>query len=405
MHTDISASRLETAAILHFSRAMKRIYIIMLAVVGILIPAASHACTSVIISSSASPDGRPWMWKHRDTGFLDNRLEHFKGEKYSFVGLVNSSEGELGKEVWMGSNTAGFSIMNTASYCLKNDDVPASQMDREGVLMHRALEICATLSDFEHFLDTLSRPMGVEANFGCIDAFGGAAYYETWNDGYIKRDVAAMEEGYCVVTNFSVNGRREDWKGVERYKTASAIFGRMEKRDGRFAKMDSRILIDSLSRSYEHQGDNLHIPRYITSAAMAVQGVRAGESPDRIVLWTALGHPSSTVTVPVIVTGEDHIPAVMKKAAAGDNAQLCDLSLEIKKAIYPDGRNGATDVEKAEELSDFFSDLDYPFYHDFIKLHRGFTDGRIGRGKYLRTYDKLMKKHLETSMMIMEKIK
>ena len=363
-----------------------------------------RACTSVIISSSASPDGRPWMWKHRDTGFLDNRLEYFKGEKYSFVGLVNSSEGELGKEVWMGSNTAGFSIMNTASYCLKNDDVPASQMDREGVLMHRALEICATLSDFEHYLDTLSRPMGVEANFGCIDAHGGAAYYETWNDGYIKRDVAAMEEGYCVVTNFSVNGRREDWKGVERYKTASAIFGRMEKREGCFVNMDSRIIMDSLSRSYEHQGDNLHIPRYITSAAMVIQGVKAGESPDRIVLWTALGHPSSTVTVPVIVTDEDHIPEVMKKGTAGDNALLCDLSLEIKKAVYPEGRNGATDIQKAEELSKIFSLLDIPIHDDFTVIHNDFVKGKIGRRRYIRAYDRFIETHLESVISVMKEI-
>lgn len=403
MPTGILESRWETVTILRFFRTMKRIYII-LTVIGILVPVAVRACTSVIISSSASPDGRPWMWKHRDTGFLDNRLEYFKGEKYSFVGLVNSSEGELGKEVWMGSNTAGFSIMNTASYCLKNDDVPASQMDREGVLMHRALEICATLSDFEHYLDTLSRPMGVEANFGCIDAHGGAAYYETWNDGYIKRDVAAMEEGYCVVTNFSVNGRREDWKGVERYKTASAIFGRMEKREGCFVNMDSRIIMDSLSRSYEHQGDNLHIPRYITSSAMVIQGVKAGESPDRIVLWTALGHPSSTVTVPVIVTDEDHIPEVMKKGTAGDNALLCDLSLEIKKAVYPEGRNGATDIQKAEELSKIFSLLDIPIHDDFTVIHNDFVKGKIGRRRYIRAYDRFIETHLETAISVMKEI-
>ena len=403
MPTGILESRWETVTILRFFRTMKRIYII-LTVIGILVPVAVRACTSVIISSSASPDGRPWMWKHRDTGFLDNRLEYFKGEKYSFVGLVNSSEGELGKEVWMGSNTAGFSIMNTASYCLKNDDVPASQMDREGVLMHRALEICATLSDFEHYLDTLSRPMGVEANFGCIDAHGGAAYYETWNDGYIKRDVTAMEEGYCVVTNFSVNGRREDWKGVERYKTASAIFGRMEKREGCFVNMDSRIIMDSLSRSYEHQGDNLHIPRYITSAAMVIQGVKAGESPDRIVLWTALGHPSSTVTVPVIVTDEDHIPEVMKKGTAGDNALLCDLSLEIKKAVYPEGRNGATDIQKAEELSKIFSLLDIPIHDDFTVIHNDFVKGKIGRRRYIRAYDRFIETHLETVISVMKEI-
>ena len=311
---------------------MKRLCI-LLAAIGIIIPMAVCACTSVIISGSASPDGRPLMWKHRDTGHLDNRLEHFKGEKYSFIGLVNSEEGPLGREVWIGTNTAGFSIMNTASYCLKNDDVPASEMDREGVLMYRALEICADLSDFEHFLDTLSRPMGVEANFGCIDAFGGAAYYETWNDGYVKRDVTEMEDGYCVVTNFSVTGRKKDWKGVERYRTASEIFASMEKEGSRFRCIGPDIIMNSLSRSYKHQGDSLYIPRAITSASVVIQGVKPGESPEKIVFWAALGHPSSSVMVPVPLSAEDHIPGAMKKSS---DSVYSRLLLWIRECLQTD---------------------------------------------------------------------
>ena len=34
--------------------------------------------------------------------------------------------------------------------------------------MKRALEVCKDMKDFEYFLDTLSRPMGVEANFGAV---------------------------------------------------------------------------------------------------------------------------------------------------------------------------------------------------------------------------------------------
>ena len=49
-------------------------------------------------------------------------------------------------------------------------------MDHEGKVMKRALEICQTAGDFENFLNALSRPMRVEANFGVIVAHGGAAY-------------------------------------------------------------------------------------------------------------------------------------------------------------------------------------------------------------------------------------
>lgn len=374
---------------------MKRIFII-LTVIGMIVPVQIFACTSFIISSKASTDGRPLMWKHRDTGHLDNRLEHFKGEKYNFVGLVNSSEGPLGTEVWIGSNTAGFSIMNTASYCLKDDDIPMSEMDREGVLMYRALEICATLSDFEHFLDTLSRPMGVEANFGCIDAKGGAAYYETSNNGYVKRDVNAMEEGYCVVTNFSVTGRQKDWKGVERFKTASAIMKRQKIEDGRLTGMDPKAVMDSLSRSYEHQGDNLYIPRYITSASVIIEGVREGESTDRQVLWAAIGYPDCAVMVPVPVSKEDHIPHYLKKTQKSENCILCDLSLEIKKRdIFPGGSKGGVNIDAGMRARGFMQKAESKIFNEFNELFDSYASGKTSYEAYLRRYDKCSERYLK----------
>ena len=358
-------------------------------------PMAVYACTSVIISASASPDGRPMMWKNRDTGFLDNRLEHFKGEKYPYVGLVNSKEGVLGREVWIGSNTAGFSIMNTASYCLKDDDVPSSEMDREGVLMARALEICSTLSDFEHFLDTLSRPMGVEANFGCIDAFGGAAYYETSNWGYVKRDVSDMEDGYCVVTNFSVTGREKDWRGVERYRTASSIFARQSKTEGRFDMIDPLIVMDSLSRSYEHQGDNLYIPRYLTSSVVVIQGVRPGESPLNTVLWTALGYPDSALMIPVPVSEEDHIPSGFKMTSDNVLCEACELSLEVKKDIFPEGKEGPVDFASASASRGYMQEQERGVADEFTGLFDAYISGTISYDLYLQKYDKISVLYIE----------
>lgn len=370
---------------------MKRyLYIILLATLSAL-PAASYACTSAIIPGWATPDGRPLLWKHRDTGTLDNRLEHFKGEKYAFVGLVNSPS--EGGEVWIGSNTAGFAIMNTASYCLKDDDVPACDMDREGFLMYRALEICATLEDFEHFLDTLSRPMGVEANFGCIDAFGGAAYYETDNDGWFKRDVDAMQEGYCVVTNFSVTGRPEDWKGVERFRTADAVMSRQSRSEGRFDDMSPYFLMDSLSRSYEHQGDSLFIPRYITSSSVAVRGVREGESADKSVIYTALGYPDCSVMIPVPVSEEDHIPACLRKGSGTMNCEACDFSLSLKYSyIFMEGRNGPTDFTHTEELAECARKAEKRIRRPFERLFESFRRGRIDAETYTEKYDRMSEK-------------
>ena len=140
----------------------------------------SDACTSAIFTGKSTPDGRPLLWKHRDTGELNNRMEYFpagNGRKFGFLGLVNSNVQD--GEVWTGTNEAGFSIMNTASYNLQSES--ADFEDQEGVLMYQALGSCKTLKDFEKLLDKMKKPRGIEANFGVIDAEGGAAYYEVNN--------------------------------------------------------------------------------------------------------------------------------------------------------------------------------------------------------------------------------
>ena len=65
--------------------------------------------------------------------------------------------------------------------------------------------------------------MGVEANFGVIDNYGGAAYYEVNNHSWVKFDVNDDPQGYRVVTNFTQTGRPEDRRGVARYEKARSI--------------------------------------------------------------------------------------------------------------------------------------------------------------------------------------
>ena len=112
----------------------------------------------------------------------------------------------------------------------------------------KALRVCKTVQDFEHFLDTLPRPMRVEANFGVIDAYGGAAYYETNNERYYKKDANdpnLAPEGYLIYTNFSFEGRTDEGKGYVRYENAKKIFKEM--RDGGFTP---QRIFQQASRSF-----------------------------------------------------------------------------------------------------------------------------------------------------------
>lgn len=76
------------------------------------------ACTSAVVSGKVTPDGRPLLWKNRDTDYLRNHVAYIKGEKYNFIADVNSANFPALKEAWMGTNSVGFALMNTQSYNL-----------------------------------------------------------------------------------------------------------------------------------------------------------------------------------------------------------------------------------------------------------------------------------------------
>ena len=348
----------------------------------------AFCCTSVIISGRITSDGKPIMMKHRDTGQVNNRIERFTGDKYDFVALVNSDWNtnplsKYGKsgEAWTGVNSAGFSIMNTATYDLKDDDVPEEEMDREGVVMFKALGTCETLKDFEDLLDNLPKPLGVEANFGVIDAHGGAAYYEVNNSRWVKFDVNEISSGYRVVTNFTESGRPEDRKGVDRYEKASLIMknigtyvntssisGRVTKRD-----ISHKDLINKISRS------GSPVLRDITSASIVIEGVKNGEDPSHTVMWTALGWPATTVYVPILVLNEDHIPFYLKSSSSSQNATLCDNSIRMKGS------------DKIAECMEVEKVIDRRFYSIFTRWTKGF----LPYSRFCRLYDSMCMKYFE----------
>lgn len=333
----------------------------------------AFSCTAVIISGRATADGRPLLLKHRDTGELDNAVGYFRGPVYCFIGLVNTTSAWDG-EVWTGTNEAGFSIMNTASYNIKDDSVPDSQMDQEGVLMYRALGCCGSLADFEHLLDTLARPLGVEANFGVIDALGGAAWYEVNNHSWVKYDVNEIPQGYQVVTNFSESGRREDDKGVERYVTATEIFS--ELLSSKPYRIDHTDIFEGISRSFRNRdrGTAYVIPRKITSASIVIEGVAPGENPLHTVMWTVLGYPPAGVAVPLLVGKGCLLPSYMMPEEENFHSRMCDVAMERKENIP-----SPEDIRLVEEkINAAFGDI-----------YGKWVSGKMKEERFYREYNRL----------------
>lgn len=383
---------------------------------------ASWACTSFIISGKATPTGRPMMFKHRDTGELNNRIDYFEGEKYAFMGLVNSPS--LGGEVWAGMNEAGLCIMNTASYNLREDSLDC-KMDREGELMYQALSHCATLGDFEQWLTTYPQPWGVEANFGLIDAQGGAAYYEMNNHSWIKYDVNAEENGYRVVTNFSFAGRYEDYEGWERYQTATAI---MNEAFSTSHQMSATEALNLFSRQYRHEVldidfdsinapeytvDQDFIPRRITSAVVVFEGVTTPKEARKTIMWTALGYPACAVAVPLVMMDKTHIPHYMlardehAQEGSGLHSEMCDLSLQIKDQWafplhisngkrYVNTQHILRGTDTAPSLLVCTQQVEKTIEESFAPLYQQWKNGQINDKQFLQTYDEIAEKWLQT---------
>ncbi len=326
--------------------------ILLIAFFSALISIESYGCTTAIISGKATPDGRPILWKHRDSDIFNNKMMFIKGSKYDYIGLVNSNDPSY--QVWGGTNSAGFSIMNSASYNLKPKDDHTEIQDLEGELMKLALATCATLDDYRKLLDSLPKPLGVEANFGVIDAKGGAGYFEANNFNYKffdANDPQIAPNGYLIRTNYSFSGRENEGSGYNRYNTACALIDEAYK-----AKMITpEFFLTKATISLRHELTNTdlaqvfnkkeefqnriypfrdYIVRYASSSTIVVHGVKPDESPSLVTTWIKIGFQPASVSVPLWVSAGDNIPSLLT-APGTKNSLLCTFTLLLKKGCFP----------------------------------------------------------------------
>jgi hypothetical protein len=305
------------------------------------------ACSSAVISGKITPDGRPLLWKNRETGHLRNHMAYVNGEKYDFVANVNSDNYPAQKEAWIGYNTAGFALMNTQSYNLVKGDIADDDRGPDnGKVMYRALEVCATVADFCHFLDTIQKPSGIEANFGVIDAQGGAAMFEVDEHTYKMfdaNDPNVAPHGYIARTNFSNGGELNVGYGYVRYLEVERVLSKACAMGG----ITPQLIFTDLARSFRNNildidlksgdfnapkasgwfTDQDFIPRKDTSCSIVVQGVKKGENPELGIVWTILGYPPTSVAVPLWV--KDNLPAVVSYNKELEASPLSAASLQL----------------------------------------------------------------------------
>lgn len=330
-------------------------YIFATLIIAIFGAAEARSCTSAIIGAELNPSGRPILWKHRDTSTIDNKIEYVapaRAGELGYVALFNSGDKQL-REAWMGMNEAGFAVMNTASYNIKDDKVPEKQMDKEGILMTKALKKCRTVDDFQRLLETLPRPMGVEANFGVIDALGNGAYFETNNHSYKRFDLKDAPNHMLVRTNYSHSGRPDDGFGFIREANANFLLAPYAEDKN----ITPEVLTEEVSRSFYHDlnkrdyadgedqwiVDQDFIPRYKSTATIAIEGCVPVEDLDSVtpefvrnqyVMWTGLGYPP-VAEIKAVRCSAEGIDRNLRGILPNGHSPLSDEAKRLRDEVFP----------------------------------------------------------------------
>ena len=344
---------------------INRLFHLLIFSLCLTIPEGTLACTSFIVSGKATKDGRPMIFKNRDTGDANNVVVVAQGELYRYLGIAASWD-KKPTSIWGGHNEVGFAIINTAAYNMNGCRVKDS--DNDGVVMRRALEVCRTLADFEHLLDTLPKPLDVNSNFGVLDGEGGCAYYETGDSSYVKFDANDPREapnGYIVRTNHGLTGCRSIDRGVERFMAITDFMAETHSK----GNLDCEYLIANAPRYLTHglTKQNLYeqlpkdendtryihfsefIPRYITSSVLLVQGAAPVESPSHTVSWTNIGWPCGSVAIPLMLEEDVPLPSIVQRDESG-KSWLCSQSIEQKQRVFSLRRGNVRDYIDLSKL-------------------------------------------------------
>lgn len=338
--------------------------IISILLIGFIIP--GYSCTSAVVSGKATDDGRPLLWKHRDTGDVENKLVFIEGSTFDFVGVANRND-TLAQQIWMGSNEVGFAIMNTASYNLNQGQVCDVPDDQEGLFMRAVLEVCTDLDDFEAFMDSSVGTWGLAANFGVIDARGGAAYYEKGYYDYTKYDVTDSDtapEGYLIRTNFSMSGKEDKGYGFIRHGVTSELFSEQKSisvdfilqaatRNLKHGLMRNDLRFDPLPLDKSDEKYVLfqdYVVRTSSASTLLIQGVLPSEDPQLTTLWTVLGWQPVTMVTPVWVKSAALLPELVL-SINGAPAPINAAAMALKASCFPVKRGNGQDYLLHSQLT------------------------------------------------------
>jgi len=310
---------------------------------------STEECTVGVACGEATPDGRPLLWKNRDTSSEHNEVVHFTDGRYEYLALVTAGQQ---KSAWAGCNEKGFCIMNSVSPDFRRARKRGGLGN--GGFMKLALQTCATVAEFEQLLHRTNKTgRRTRSNFGVIDAVGAAAVFETSPAGFQRFDAGDPEvatQGFIVRSNFALTAVDNDEvkaRSIERYRRGNllclAAGSRKELTPSQLLRQFCRDLADQdgnpLTMPIDQQvgkapagtlDNNRCISRSNTRSAVVFHGIKAGEDPRLTTFWVILGEPLFSIAVPCWVWAG----GVAAELDGEQRSPLCTAAIQIKAEHY-----------------------------------------------------------------------
>jgi hypothetical protein len=299
------------------------------------------ACTTAVISGSATESGRPMLWKNRDRSVPDQEIVYFNDGLYPYVTITNAGDST---QAWGGANSTGFAIEDANNWNTTDPSGP----DDDGWIIKLALQTCVTVADFQEILDSTSIVGHTEpANFGVIDAFGGASMFETFEHSYVRYDANDPDDaplGILVRSNWSYAGTTTGRLGVFRHNRAKDFIEDAVEGDS----LDLQFMLQTVMRDIHPETgfDPYPLPtqeqygslpegwtstygaicRRLSVSALLVEGILPGEDPLLTTCWYIPMAVQYGVAIPFWVAA-----GVTSEKVNGDStAPLSDEGLRIK---------------------------------------------------------------------------
>ncbi len=277
--------------------------------------------SSGLASGSATPDGRPLLWKSRDRGgTAPVEFHYYDDGRIPFIAVTDENSTTT---YYGGLNALGFGLENTDAHNIQHGQ------HNDGRVILDALAQCRTVDDLAGLLDSADQvdEFGRYGyTYGCIDAYGGAAIYEAFQRGHRRYDAIDSPDGILIRSNYAYQGDdpagNPNTYGLHRHNRIMQLFRAAHARGELNAQYIMQtvardLTIDKFSpyplpfRGYYSNGNqslpygcidnNTAVCRSTTTAVMVAQGVRDGERPDNAILWSMNGSPVAGIMTPLWV--------------------------------------------------------------------------------------------------------